>query len=84
MKKKTVTQFNIFGEPEVQVVKKNRPKKTEAHKKAEKEEREAKKKAEQDKEFERKWAERGVFQGNLFPTDECIRKTVSKVIVNYL
>ena len=78
-----ITQFDLFGEPEVTKVRKPRRKMTEKEKEERKAERELKKKIEADKKFEEYWAKRGVFQGNLFSDDEldeCERRNLKDII----
>ena len=65
----TTTQFKLFGEPEVNKVRKARRKMSEREKEERREKKALEKRLAADKEFERKWAERGVFQGQLFADD---------------
>ena len=81
---KTV-QYNLFGGPEINFIKKQRKNKlTDAQKAAAKEEREAKKKAEKQKELERKWAEKGIIQGQLFSDDDFKDESVSSYLHNII
>lgn len=82
-KGKTVTQFNLFDEPEVMTVKKNRRKMTDREKEERKEDREVKKKIEADKRFAKYWGDRGVFQGEIFSDEEVnegLRKALKDII----
>ena len=67
---KTVTQFNLFDEPETTVVRKPRRKKTEKEKEEERERKALEKRRAYDKKFDEYWAKVGVHQGELFPDEK--------------
>lgn len=78
------TQFNLFDEePEVIVSKKRRPKMSDQEKAERKAKRDAEKRIAADKEFERKWAEKGVFQAQIFDDDQevdPVKKAVKEAV----
>lgn len=70
VKEATLTQFNLFDEPTVTKLKKQRPKMSEREKEERREKRALEKIIKRDRAFEEYWAKRGVIQGRLFSEEE--------------
>jgi hypothetical protein len=68
--KKTITQYNLFGPPETEVVKKPRRKMSDKEKEERKERKAREKRKAEDKKFDEYWAKVGVHQGELFPDEK--------------
>lgn len=83
IKETFVKQFNLFGEPTVTKVRKQREKMSEREKEERRNAREIRKKVEADKKFNKYCDDNGITQQNLFSDDEideCCSKAIRNVV----